>query len=128
MTGSEMSQTVLTSLACPTARPKYLSDYPLKFSHYIIGPVCANFYDKADLWRRLSFPDVLLDDLVDLFAYYGLARYYIWYLVTGRLDLEILRRQYDGLFYVTVYNSNYQCFLPVFETAIAQKVLACFIS
>lgn len=65
-----------------------------------------------------SFPDAVLDDVLT----YGLLRYFLWFLMTGKWCIQICRRRYTKKFISVLLNSKFaEFFVHVFTSLRANE-------
>ncbi len=88
--------------------------YPLKFGLYVVGTQC-NFFEKAQAFRIANYPALDDFEMLGRISLYGLLRYFLWFLITGHWDLNILRRTYTNAFYAILLASDYAIFYEAFS-------------
>lgn len=88
--------------------------YPLKFGLYVVGTQCT-FFDKAQAFRIANYPTLDDFEMLGRISLYGLLRYFLWFLITGHWNLNILRRRYTNAFYAILLASDYAIFYEAFS-------------
>ena len=99
--------------------------YPIKkrqvsFSRYLPKFKCYVLTDGCTLNEKIInlssiYKNISLTEIQDNILGYGLARYFLWGLMTRKYTLEILRNRYTEAFYKILSRSKqFSCFLDIF--------------
>lgn len=89
------------------------SNYPLEFWEYVKAEGCGLVLKAINISDNLSTVDyyTVLNSLLN----YGLLRYFLWRLIKGKFNLNILLSAADKIFYEALVESKYSCYLDIFQ-------------